>query len=194
MPCFVFVLFVFSRAVRHQVLKGTRFVCLFFCFFVFLFFCFFVFFVFFYRFRTLDADWFAAWWHVLCCPTHCFRTRLALVTVVGPFGLHLLTFTLPTPVLWCTIWGYWNFRLEFVTRHTSQHTRYLPNLTCDCDLWKHLVFRLLLSLFRLMGLSKRKDYLTISHWFHRISFCSRVYMYVHRMRYLTSRSTWARRV
>ena len=30
----------------------------------------------------------------------------------------LLTFTLPTPVHWCTIWGYWNFRLEFVT-HTS---------------------------------------------------------------------------
>ena len=35
MPCFVFVLFVFSRAVRHQVLKGTRFVCLFVCLFVF---------------------------------------------------------------------------------------------------------------------------------------------------------------
>ena len=26
------------------------------------------------------------------------------------------------------IWGYWNFRLEFVT-HTSQHTRDLPNLS-----------------------------------------------------------------
>ena len=26
-------------------------------------------------FCTLDADWFAAWWHVLCCLAHCFRTR-----------------------------------------------------------------------------------------------------------------------
>ena len=29
-----------------------------------------------------------------------------------------------------------------------------------------------------------KDYWTFSHCFHRISFCSRVYMYVHGMRYL----------
>ena len=35
---------------------------------------------------------------------------------------YLLKFTLlthswaPTPVHWCTIWGYWNFRFEFVMR------------------------------------------------------------------------------
>ena len=41
-----------------------------------------------------------------------------------------------------------NVRLEFVT-HTSQHTRDLPNLSYDCDLWMCLVFRLLLVLFGL---------------------------------------------
>ena len=45
-----------------------------------------------------------------------------------------------------------NVQLEFVT-HTSQHTRELPNLSCDCDLWMRLVFRLLLVLFRLVGAS-----------------------------------------
>ena len=46
-----------------------------------------------------------------------------------------------------TIWGHWNFRLEFVMPQTSQHTRDLPNLSYACDLWKqHLVFRLLLEL------------------------------------------------
>ena len=96
----------------------------------------------------------------------------------------LLTFTLPTPVYWCTIWGYRNLQLEFVRQmpHTSQHTRDLPNLSYDCNLWKHLIFRLLLALFRLVGLLKRKDYWTISHCFHRIFFWSRVYMYVHEMR------------
>ena len=62
----------------------------------------------------------------------------------------------------------------------------LPNLSCDCDLWKHLVFRLLLAVFWLVGLSfEAKDYWTFSHCLHRISFCSRVlYMYVHRMCYV----------
>ena len=47
------------------------------------------------------------------------------------------------------------------------------------------MFRLLLVLFRLEGLSvEAKDDWTFSHYFHRISFCSRVYMYVHGMRYL----------
>ena len=69
---------------------------------------------------------------------------------------RLLRFVLPTPVHWCTLWGHWNFRLEFVMSQTSQHTRDLPNLSCDCDLWRHLVFRLLLALFRLAGLSKQK--------------------------------------
>ena len=113
---------------------------------------------------------------------------MALASVYGPFGVHLLTFILPTPVHWCTIWGHWNFRLEFVMPQ-SQHTRDLPNLFYDCDLWKHLVFRLLLALFRLVGLSKWRI-IEPSHCFHRISFCSPVYTYIHGMCYLTSRSTW----
>ena len=93
-----------------------------------------------------------------------YGTRMALASVLGPFGVHLLTFTLPTPLHW----GYWNFRLEFVISRISQHTRDLSYLSCDCDLWKHLVFRLLLAiLIRLVGLSKQKDlYWTISHRFH----------------------------
>ena len=84
-----------------------------------------------------------------------------------------LKFTLP-----------WNFRLEFVTP-TSKNTRDLPNLSHDFDLWIHLVFRLLLVLFGLVGLSvEAKDDWTFSRCFHRISFCSRVYMYVHGMCYL----------
>ena len=69
----------------------------------------------------------------------------------------------------------WNFRLEFVT-HTSQQTRDQPNLPYDCDLRIHLVFRLLLVLFRLSNF--------LSLLLSRISFDSPVYMYVHGMRYL----------
>ena len=78
----------------------------------------------------------------------------------------------------------WNFRLEFVTR-TSQQTRELPNLSYDRDLWIHLVFRLLLVLFQLVGLSVEvKDDWTFSHCFHRSSFCSHVDVYIHGIRYL----------
>ena len=80
-----------------------------------------------------------------------FQTRLALASVLGPFGVHLQKFTLPTPMHWCTIWGYWNFRLEFVMPHTTH-----PRPTYDYNLWKHVVFRLLLALFWLVGLSKRR--------------------------------------
>ena len=112
------------------------------------------------------------------------KTRLTLASILGPFGVHLLKFTLPTPVHWCTIWDYWNFRLEFVT-HTSQHTWDLPYLSYDCVFWIHLVFLLLLVLFRIVGLLvEAKDDWTFSYCFHRIFFCSRVYMYVHGMRYL----------
>ena len=97
-------------------------------------------------------------------------TRLALASLLGPFEIHFLTFILPTPVHWCILWGHWNFRLEFVM--PQNHNTHLPNLSHDCDLWKHqLVFRLLLTL-------EAKDYWTISHCFHRISFCSRVYIHV----------------
>ena len=81
--------------------------------------------------------------------------------------------------------------LELVVPHTSQHTRDLPNhLSYDCNLWNHLVFRLLLPLFLLAGLSKRT--IEPSRYFHRISFlflsCSHV-QYVHGMCYWISRST-----
>ena len=47
----------------------------------------------------------------IACARNIFQTRLAITNILGPFGVHLLKFTLPTPVHW---WGYWNFRLEFV--------------------------------------------------------------------------------
>ena len=53
---------------------------------------------------------------------------MALASVLGLFGVHLLKFTMTTPVHRCAIWGFWNFWLEFVT-HISQHTRVLPNLS-----------------------------------------------------------------
>ena len=42
----------------------------------------------------------------------------------------------------------------------------------------HLVFLLHLALFRLVSLSKQRIFWTFSHCFYKISFCSRVYMYV----------------
>ena len=59
------------------------------------------------------------------------------------------------------------------------------DLLKDCDLWKHLVFQWLLAFFRLVHCRsfKAKDYWTFSHCCHGISFCSCVYMYVHRMQY-----------
>ena len=88
--------------------------------------------------------------------------------------------------------GYWNFRLEFVMPHISQQTRDLPNLSYDCDLWKDLVFFITFGTLSACRSFEAKDYWTFSHCFHRISFCSRVY--VHGIHYLTSRSTWAQRV
>ena len=70
---------------------------------------------------------------------------------------------IPIPVNWCTIWGYWHFRLDlWYGTHHNTHVRYL--------------------------------WLRSHHRFYRIFFCSCVYMYVYGMRYLKSRSTWARRV
>ena len=83
---------------------------------------------------------------------HYYTTRLALASILGPFLVYLLKFTpltpflhtfsslsyslAPTPVHWYTIWGYWNFRLEFVMPCAPQHTRDVPNLSYeyDCDL------------------------------------------------------------
>ena len=63
------------------------------------------------------------------------KTRLALTSVLRPFGVTrwidvLFGVTGMSDYLWHT-WG-------------------LPNLSYDCDLWKHLVFRLLLALCWLM--------------------------------------------
>ena len=95
---------------------------------------------------------------------------------------------------------HWNFRLEFVT-HTSQHTRDLPNLSYDCDLWIHQVFRLLLvillitsgTLSACRSFSRSEGWLNqFSHCFNRISFCSHIYMNSQNA-LLTSQSTctWA---
>ena len=60
-----------------------------------------------------------------------------------------------SPVEYIYFATHWNFQLEFVMPRTSQHTRDLPNVSYDYDIWKHPVFRLLLALCRLVGLSKR---------------------------------------
>ena len=117
--------------------------------------------------------------------TFYIQTRLTLASVLGPF-------ILPTKVHRCTIWGYGNFRLKFVMPRTSQHTRYLRNLSYDCDLWKHLVFRLLLALFRLVGLSKRRIIEPSLTAFTGFPFA--LVFICHGMCYLISRSTWDRRV
>ena len=46
-------------------------------------------------------------WINCCWLAHgaAIETRLALVSVFGPFGVHLLKFILPSPVHWFTIWG-----------------------------------------------------------------------------------------
>ena len=77
-----------------------------------------------------------------------------------------------TPAVWSTFAEihstHWNFRLELWLTH---HKRDLPNLSYDCDLWIHLVFRLLLVPFWRVGLSvEAKDAWTFYHCFHRISF------------------------
>ena len=93
---------------------------------------------------------------------HLFLQRLSLVSINTNRTTNCSMKNNKTGTRRCTwaVWStfaeihstHWNFRLEFVT-HTSQHTRDLPNLSYDCDLWIHLVFRLLLVLFRLVDLS-----------------------------------------
>ena len=90
-----------------------------------------------------------------------------------------------TRAVWSTfaeigVTGTSGLNLWLVTHHNTYETYLIYP-----DLWKHLVFRLLLLLFRLVGLSvEAKDDWTFSRCFQRMSFCSRVYMYVHGMRYL----------
>ena len=77
--------------------------------------------------------------------------------------------------------------LEFSVRICDSHTQNLPNLSYVIEISEYnLVVWLLLVFFWLVGLSvEAKDDWTFSHCFHRISFCSRVYMYMnHGMYYL----------
>ena len=83
------------------------------------------------------------------------------------------------------------FRLEFVMSRTSQHTWDLQNLSYDCDLWKHLVFWLLLALFLVYVLQSKLGLLNclllLLYNFLLLSclnVCSQNVL-------LTSRSTWA---
>ena len=100
--------------------------------------------------------------------TFYIQTRLTLASVLGPFGVHLLTFILHTRVHRCTIWGYGNFRLEFA--HHNIHDTYVIYPMIETGLSINFGT---LSTCRSF---ESKDYWTISHCFHRISFCSRVYM------------------
>ena len=54
------------------------------------------------------------------------KTRLTLASILGPFGVHLLKFTLPTPVHWCTIWGLLEFPVRICdawSPHITTQTR-----------------------------------------------------------------------
>ena len=81
-----------------------------------------------------------------------------------------------------SIHRHWKFQLEFVT-HTSQQTRDL------CDLWLRSLDTPGLpitsgTLSACRSFSWSESWLNFSHCFHMISFCSRVYIYAHGMRYL----------
>ena len=98
-----------------------------------------------------------------CLSSFHSETKMALASILGMFLVYLLKFTLltpfvhtfsslsyslaPTPVYWYTIWGYWNFRLEFVMPCTPQHTRDVPNLSYeyDCDLITGFPFALVFT-------------------------------------------------
>ena len=81
-----------------------------------------------------------------------------------------------------SIHRHWKFQLEFVT-HTSQQTRDL------CNLWLRSLDTPGLpitsgTLSACRSFSWSESWLNFSHCFHMISFCSRVYIYAHGMRYL----------
>ena len=86
------------------------------------------------------------------------------------------------PVHWCTMGS-----LEFPVKIREAHETYLiyPMISISGTSGLSITFGTL-SACRSF---KANDYRNISHRFHRTSFCSRVYMYVLGMRYLTSRST-----
>ena len=99
----------------------------------------------------------------------------ALASTLGPFGVYLLTFNLPGSLM------HYLGSLEFpVIWLQSLKT---PGLSITFGT---------LSANRTF---EAKDYWTFSHCFQRVSSCSRVYMYVHGMRYITSRQNaqWSRR-
>ena len=89
-------------------------------------------------------------------------TRLALGSIRGPFGVHMLKFTLPTLVHWCTICCYWNSQLAFVMPCTLQHTPDAPNLSYyyDCDLITGFPFVSCLHVRLRNGLLNNKKYIS----------------------------------
>ena len=94
----------------------------------------------------------------------CKQTRLALASALGPFGVHLLKFTLTTPV-----------------HRICDITRDLHNLSQSLKSPVLPITSVTLSPCRSF---EAKDDWTFSRCFHGISFCSRVYMNVRGMPYL----------
>ena len=80
-------------------------------------------------------------------------TRPSLASVLGPFEVHLLEFTTRLINVLSGVTGISGY---------LRHTRGLPNLSYDCDLWKHMVFWLLLALLACRSF-EAKDYWTFSH-------------------------------
>ena len=78
------------------------------------------------------------------------RKRLALASILGPFGVHLLKFTLDTHP--GSLMHYLGL-LEFLVRicDALQHTRDVPNLSdeYDCDLITGFPFALVFTCVRL---------------------------------------------
>ena len=57
-----------------------------------------------------------------CISHHCLK-RLTLASVLGPFGVYLLTFNLPGALTHYE-WGHWNFRL-FVSYNNNNNNNFI---------------------------------------------------------------------
>ena len=146
--------------------------------------------------------------------------RLALASVLGPFAVHLLKLILHTPVHWCIIRGY-NFISKFSpeSRGYSRFQSTSPSVESPVYIFRPLgnwypnlpifiVWLRSLKTPETPGVSitfgtlsacrsfETKYYWTFSHCFYRISFCSRVYMYVRNAFNVTAKAnySWEKRI
>ena len=129
-------------------------------------------------YRLILIDQLVFWWSIFI---HCVcrvqdKTRLAQ-SPVHSGRLEYICWHSIYPVHWCTM-GHGNFWLFVISNS-----------------W--YLIRLLLALCQLVARSLEvNDYWTFCHCFNKISFCSRVYMYVRGMCYITSRQNaqWSQRM